>query len=221
MTKYVLNGISLDVPEEIQTAPIRKMLEKGWYEIEEVRAIRAHLLSTDSVLELGGGIGYLAAFCAQLVGANRVTTVEANPILLPVIEETLSNCGLADVNILHGVAVEKICGKTENFYISDAFWSGTRKKSEDNNYKKIVAPALALKELIKISKPTILIVDIEGAEEDFFYSELPSELRLIIIELHPSHYPSNSIKNLFLRLFDQGFIYETKGSHGAVVVFKR
>ena len=221
MAQYTLNSITIDVPDRIHTPVIRRMLEKGWYEIEEVRAINAHLLSTDTVLELGGGIGYLAAICSQIVGAKRVTTVEANPDLLRVIGRNLANCGSEDAKIIHGVAVEKRCNEAEDFYIPEAFWSGTLKQQNENDDKKISVPTLALSELFEMSQPTFLIVDVEGEEESFFYSRLPAELRVIIIELHPNRYPQSSVRDLFMRLFDQGFVYDTMGSHGAVVVFKR
>ena len=81
--------------------------------------------------------------------------------------------------------------------------------------------AVVLKDLIKKRSPTILLVDVEGAEEDFFHSKLPSELRIVIIELHPKKYPQQAVENRFIRVFDQGFTYETGGSNGAVVVVKR
>ena len=221
MATYKLNGAILSVPDAILTPTIRKMLEKGWYEIEEFRAIKAHLRKSDIVLELGGGVGYLAVICAQIVGAKNVTTVEANPILLPVIEKNLSNNKMKDVNLLHGVAVEKSIYEIEDFYLSDDFWSATHKNRDRKLYNKVEVPSVAVDRLLIKIQPTFLIIDVEGSEEDFFYSKLPEEVRIIILELHSKRYSQQTIRDVFVRLFDQNFTYQTKGSNGDVVVFER
>jgi FkbM family methyltransferase len=221
MAIYKINGANLDVPDAILTPTISKMLEKGWYEVEEFRAIKAHLCGSDIVLELGSGVGYLAVICAQIVGAKNVTTVEANPALLPVIKNNLSNNEMADVTLIHGVASSQSSSGKEYFNIPDSFWSATKKRLNKVSSRQIEVPALIVDTLLTQIQPTVLIVDVEGAEEDFFYSPLPKHLRLIVLELHPDHYSQETIRGLFIRLFDQGFCYQTQGSNGAVVVFKR
>jgi FkbM family methyltransferase len=221
MTEYILNGIILEVPEDLQTQTIKRMLEKGWYEIEELRAIRAHLQVSDIVLELGGGLGYLSSFCAQTVAPEKVTTVEANPALVPIIKKTLSRNGANDATVLHGIALENPKSKKADFYISGAFWSGTNKQSIEVDEKATSIRVFPFSELLRKHEPTFIIMDIEGSEEDFFFAKLPNKLRVIVIELHPSRYSSTGIKGIFLRLSEQGFVYETMGSHGAIVVFRR
>lgn len=221
MTEYTLTGVVLDVPEKLQTPTLKRMLEKGWYEIEEIRAIRAHLQSSDVVLELGGGVGYLSSFCAQTVGPENVTTVEANPEMISIIEKNLSLNKFKGVTVLQGIAVETSKCEKEDFYLSDAFWSGTKVQPLEGVQKAISLKVISLAELFDRREPTFLIMDIEGSEVDFFYAKLPEKIRLIIIELHPSRCSPLAIKGIFFRLFEQGFVYETTGSHGAIVVFKR
>lgn len=221
MAQFELNGRKLYVPDEILTPSIRRMFEKGWYEIEEFKAIKAHLVGTDSVLELGSGVGYLATICSDIVGSEQVTTVEANPDMIPIIQHNLGVAGHSNTKVINGVAVETQRGETEEFYVPPAFWASSRKKREGTGHKQVSVPSFALRTLIDEVSPTVLIVDVEGAEDEFFFFDLPSELRLVIIELHPVHYPQSAINALFLRLLGQGFGYEVNGSHGAVVVFKR
>lgn len=55
MPAYTLGDLLISLPEKMLTPSIRRMLDKGWYEIEEAKALRAHLRDGDRVLELGGG----------------------------------------------------------------------------------------------------------------------------------------------------------------------
>lgn len=221
MAVFTINGIHLTVPETLLTPTIERMLEKGWYEVEEYRALKAHLLPGDSVLELGSGIGYLASVCARTVGARNVTTVEANPDLLAIIERNLAANGAQEVTLLHGVVVAGPKATDATFHVSDAFWSATHKQVQDAGATRITVPALDFESLLETCQPTVLIADVEGAEEDFFQAPLPPDLRLIIVELHPHHYAPSTVRALFSRLHDQDFTYHTKGSSGSVIVFAR
>jgi FkbM family methyltransferase len=221
MTVYTINGISLDVPDVMLTPMIQKMLEKGWYEVEEAKAVKIHLRKSDSVLELGSGVGYLAILCARIVGAKNVTTIEANPALLPLIRRNASNNHMEEITLLHGLAVAQSASGKEPFYIPEDFWAGTQKHLDITSSQKIEVPTLNVDDMLAKIEPTILISDVEGAEGDFFYTQLPESLRLVILELHPKHCSQENIRDIFIRLFSQGFCYQTQGSSGAVVVFER
>lgn len=222
MAVFEINGTTLDVPEAMLTPAIRRMLEKGWYEGEEYRALSAHLATRDRVLELGSGIGYLATICGLTVGAQNVTTVEANPELQPVIQGNFARNGVADITLIHGVAVAALSGEgDEDFHVPPAFWAAARNSTAPGLSKRIEVPGIAVDSLLDRIRPTVLIVDVEGAEEDFFQTPLPNEVRVIVMELHPECYGQQAVTNLFQRLFGLGFGYQVKGSSGAVVVFVR
>lgn len=221
MPSFDLSGIRITLPDTMLTPTIRRMLEKGWYENEEAKALKAHLRADDSVLELGGGAGFLATLCARKVGAANVVTVEANPDMLPVIRQNLADNGQAAATVIHGSVFATSDCDTAAFFVPEAFWAATSKTTGATASRRITVPVLLLDDLLKTYRPTVLIVDVEGAEEDYFLSALPLQLRLIVMELHPDRYPPESIRALFMRLAAQDFTYQPKGSHGSVVVFTR
>lgn len=213
--------IKFFLPDSLLTPTIREMLENGWYEVEEANAVQALLRPGDKVLELGGGAGFLAALCGRKVGAANVVTVEANPKMIPLIKRNLAANGQSAITVVHGAVLASPERSTATFFVTKAFWAAASKKPTALASEQITVPALALDSLLERYNPSVLIVDVEGAEEDFFLTLLPENLRLIIIELHPENYPPKTIRSIFARLADQQFTYETKGSHGPVVVFAR
>lgn len=221
MPAYTLGDLLILLPEKMLTPSIRRMLDKGWYEIEEAKALRAHLRDGDRVLELGGGAGFLAALSASRVGAKNVTTVEANPEMVPIIEGNLARNGQADATIIHGVVSEEPKQSAVDFFVPEDFWAATAINTNQSRKRVISVPSVQLSDLLERYQPTVLIVDVEGAERDYFINGLPSGVRLIVIELHPDQYERWVIGEMFSRLAQQGFIYQPRGSHGAVVVFEK
>lgn len=222
MPNFSISGLSLTLPASLLTAPIQRMLEKGWYEVEERKALEANLRSDDCVLELGGGAGLLAAFSARLVGADRVTTVEANPKMLPVIQNNLAQNDYSAVKVRHGMVLEQPQEKEAAFYVPESFWAASQDTcAMDSSWLSISVPVIPLETLLNEEQPTVLVVDVEGAEASYFFSDLPNSLRLIIVELHPQKYSGHAIRALFNRLDKQDFVFQPTGSHGAVVCFEK
>lgn len=222
MTTFSLSGLELSLPEALLTEPIKNMIDNGWYEIEEMRALRAHLRSDDTFLEIGGGMGYIAALCARTISAERVTTVEPNPEMIPTLRKNLADNGFDAAAVLHAVVVPEITAQTETFYLPHSFWAASVSEiGMEGAYQAVTVPAISLADLLEEKQPTVLMVDAEGAEAEFFKSNLPDVLRLIVLELHPDKYPLSAIREIFQRLDHNGFVYQPKGSQGAVVCFER
>lgn len=222
MSTFSLNGLKMTLPDALMTAPIRKMIDNGWYEIDEMKALKLNLLPDDRFLEVGGGMGYIAALSARRVGASQVTTVEANPEMVPIIRQNLVANGFPEVDIRHGVVVAEKTQEYAEFFLPRSFWAASlNPKGLNGSPKSIQVPTLSMTELIEEIQPTFLMIDVEGAESDFFMSQLPAALRVIVLELHQDKYPRHVIRDIFRRLDQQDFIYQPKGSHGAVVCFER
>jgi protein-L-isoaspartate O-methyltransferase len=102
MAEYEIDGLRLEVPEAVLNDRIHAKLASGGYEAHEAQAAAMRLKPRHRVLELGAGIGYIASVCARVVGPENVTTVEANPVMLPVIRANLARNGFGAVTLLHG-----------------------------------------------------------------------------------------------------------------------
>jgi tRNA G37 N-methylase Trm5 len=82
-------------------------LRDGTYEADEANAAERCVKEGFRVLELGAGIGYVTAICARRTAPENVLAVEANPALIPVIEDNLARNGAQDVTVLHGAVVAR------------------------------------------------------------------------------------------------------------------
>ena len=89
--KYVLpriesttiDGIHLDISSFCPR--VRNRILMG-YEEPEKRMCQEFLTSTDSVLEIGGAIGFIGLFCQTKLGLRNYITVEANPETVKVLK---------------------------------------------------------------------------------------------------------------------------------------
>jgi FkbM family methyltransferase len=221
MSAYEAFGIQITFPEEVLTPVIRKMLEKGWYEVEEANAIRHNLRDGDRVLEIGGGVGFLATLCSSIIGSENVITVDANPRSIPIIQKNLQDNAHSKAKVIHGAVIESPKDKVVDFFIPESFWSAALTEPEGQFISRVSVPILDFNDLINKYQPTVLIIDVEGEERNYFRLDIPSRTRLIILELHPKKYPAIIIGDIFQRLAAQRFFYQPRGSHGAVVVFEK
>ncbi|MEP4311010.1 MAG: hypothetical protein ABJ364_14805 [Lentilitoribacter sp.] len=70
--------------------------------------------------------------------------------------------------------------------------------------------------------PTVLLMDIEGAEWEFFRHADLSGIRLIVVELHHHIYHRPGMRAIREEyLVDQGFAEDREASGGGVFVFRR
>lgn len=221
MPVFEVDGVSLEVPDAELGPGLRYALGTGLYEHTEAHALTSHLKSGDRVLDLGAGCGYLAILAAGFVGPERVTAVEPNPALLPVIAGNVARNGLAPLTVLHGAAVPGEGGGQVPLFRREGFWSGSTAHGKSGLRDAIEVPALGIGALFASIRPTVLVADIEGAEGGLFDAGLPQPLRLAVIELHPAHYGARGIAGIFDAFARSGFAYCPVGSRGRTVVFSR
>ncbi|MBY0397947.1 MAG: FkbM family methyltransferase, partial [Thermoleophilia bacterium] len=92
-------GIKVPFVPSIVTPKIERPMRRGRYEGGEAKALRKVLRPGDRVLELGAGVGLLSTISAMVKGVERVTAVEANPGLIPLIRETHRLNGIRTVDL--------------------------------------------------------------------------------------------------------------------------
>lgn len=229
MPVFNVDGVALEVPEDLLGPGLRYALQSGRYEHAEAHALTSHLKSGDRVLDLGAGCGYLTILAAGFVGPQRVTAVEPNPALVPVIAGNVARNGLAEVTLLHGAAVPGAEGGHVRLRLREGFWSGStvsggnsgHSAGHEAGHRTVEVPALGIADLLAASRPTVLVVDIEGAEDGLFVDGLPAHVRLAVVELHPARYGAPGIAGLFDAFARSGFAYCPAGSRGRTVVFTR
>ena len=222
MAEYEIDGLTLDVPDALINDRIAAKLASGKYEGQEAAAARMRLREGTRVLELGAGIGYIATLCARVAGPANVTTVEANPAMLPVIRANLDRNGAGAVTLLHGaVTGRRDDGDAIAFDGARTFWAGHIADEESASDRLVEVPALGLDALLDMARPQLVIMDIEGAEEHLFDAPWPDYVRSVIMELHPGRYPDTVIQRIVDCMSASGLTYDPGPSRGRILCFRR
>ncbi|MEM7076839.1 MAG: FkbM family methyltransferase [Pseudomonadota bacterium] len=220
MARFTVNGIALDVPDALLTPRIEDKLTRGTYEADERRAAVMRLRPGMRVLELGAGLGFIAASCAQVTGAENVTVIEANPTLLPVLRDTFARNGQAGIRLIHGAVTGEAAGEPDiGFSAGGAFWAG--RIADRDGQETVAVPRLAIGDLFDLCRPELVVMDIEGAEEHLFDTPWPACVSVVVMELHPKRYPDRAIKRMIDCLSASGLTYDPGPSVGRVLCLRR
>ena len=193
------HGVLLPVKHGLVSPGIAREIYFGDYEAKEIEIISRRLAADDVVLEVGAGLGYLSAYCARHIGAERVFTYEANPELIPLIRETHARNGVAPTLINALLATGE--GERE-FHLEDDFWASSAHRSGG---RSITVRQLDLDTELARVRPSFLIVDIEGGEAEFFAGAGLSTVRKICVETHPDVLGDRVLSEMFAGLVAKGF----------------
>jgi FkbM family methyltransferase len=174
-----IEGIRLRVGRHMSRR-VERAISQGGYERDELRLIKLVISPSDTVLEVGAGIGLVSAFCAKSLGSERVFSFEANPDLEPCIRETYA---LNDVEpTLEMCAIRAVGGRVTLFRSRHLFSSSLIQRSP--RAVPIEVPGKALSYVVEKIRPTLLIVDVEGAESELFVGAQLPGISKVVIELH-------------------------------------
>jgi FkbM family methyltransferase len=218
MHEFRLNGVDLAVPSGLATPAILGKLADGTYEEDEARSADRCVRDGFRVLELGAGIGYVTALCAQRTGPGNVLSVEANPDLLPVIEANLARNGLSGVSVMHGAVTGPVDeGATAEFAVSDGFTGS----SLTGKGRGVTVPLVSVHDLIRAHKPHVVLMDVEGAEAEMFGRPWKCPLRFCVMELHPRKYQPRVVKRIVDFMSRMDMTYDPVTSRGKVLGFRK
>ena len=213
-------GLSIPLDRDVLTPRLIKALKNQGYENKEADAITNLVRPHDVVMELGGGIGYISSLAAKSCHKGEVHSFEANPHLIPFIKRVHAANDLTNVHVNNALLGPQPGSTT--FYArrnllasSMARMDGTDIISEEQ-----VEIRDARSESQRI-KPTILICDIEGAEQMVIPLLDLSTVRSAVIELHPQWIGADGVRAVFQAMMDAGLVYAARRSVAKVVCFKR
>lgn len=214
--RFKLNSITLEVPYAALTQAIWHAIQHGYYEGSERDALKYAIRPGDGIVEIGGGLGYISALVSRNFQASRITTVEADEMLIPIIHRTHALNGI-DATVYHAAATE--LGQPVTFYRQSAFWASSTVPLPGS--KSVTVPGIALQRLIDEGNPDVLIADVEGAEKSLFRNLKRRQLRHVVVEVHKPNIGIDGIRACFDDLHDAGFAYDPDGSAGTNIVFSR
>ena len=220
MESIEFQGLKVPVDPDILFGGILRRVRTGRYERHEINAGLSLVKPDDRVLDIGAGIGLTGSVMSRVGGAAAVMSVEANPKLVPQIEELHHANGIDNVEVVNAALGHEASGSV-SFYLREMFWSSSL-DGERDFVEKVQIPRRDFNKLVRDFAPTLIMCDIEGGELDLFdeRAELDT-VRAIVLELHPDRTPKAGIHKLFTALLDKGFCYSCDLSFKNVVAFDR
>ena len=174
MTSVQLRGVQIPLQDRFSEV-IRASLANGSYESAEAGILEGLLEDGDRVLELGTGLGFLAAYCAKRLSSSAVLTVEADPEQEASVRATFAANDVSPGLLFAAVSAD---GGPRTLRRHQNLWSTRAVIGETD-----LVRGVALGELIREHRPTVLVIDIEGGESDLAPTSLVG-VRAILVECH-------------------------------------
>lgn len=184
-----------------------KRLNAARYEGDEIRGALAVVNSSDRVLELGAGLGIVGAVVALNCKPVELRSFEANPNMIPVINELYATNDLTDrISVTNRVLwagpdrPEKV-----TFYLGASFLGSSLSEEGSRKREEINVETQDFSSVSKDFSPTVLICDIEGGELELLRHAPLDGLRAIVMEFHPGVYDRTGMQECKQILRDAGF----------------
>lgn len=213
-----IHGVRVAIDHDLVSPKIVAELRSGSYELPESRQIDGIVQPGERVVELGGGLGLISTKVALTGRAAHVAAFEANPRLIPLIERThaLNRVG---VTVTNAVVTPRAEAATVPFYLRKDFWASSL-SPEPYGYESVIeVPTVSFAEMLRLHRPTMLIVDIEGGEEALFQNVPLTGVRKVYIELHQNVIGRVGMKRVFDFFSSHDFHYDQWHSAYGVVLF--
>ncbi len=217
-SEFVYAGVKIPLKATKELWKLRKVIFLGEYEAPELSALKDLIKPNDIVLELGAGVGVVSTFIAlHLNNPANLHSFEANPSILKSIE-AVAGANNVSFNVKN-CAVAMADGELE-FFFDDHFESSSMINRE-RGAKASKVPAVAFSNVLAALQPTVVVIDVEGAERELLDIQFPDSVRVICGEVHPHIIGDTAISKIFANLFAQGFDYHVDMSDGRGISFSR
>lgn len=204
MNEISLEGLRFDVSK---LPPLgRNRLLNGGYEAHEKEMCRQYLEPHDSVLEIGGAIGFIGLFCQKKIGIKNYYIIEANPRTIDALRMNYRLNGL-EAKVWNYALAQQEC--RVELEVGGNFWENSiiGRRQPGLERVTIAVPGSPFPVLLERmpSRVNTLIIDVEGAEQYIDFSQMPDDINKIIIELHPQIIGPEETYNIVAQLVRKGF----------------
>ncbi|MDX0630158.1 FkbM family methyltransferase [Sinorhizobium medicae] len=174
-------GVKLIAADERVPPYLQDLMYREVYEDTERNILLKILKPSARVLEIGTGVGFIAALAAAICGQDNVSTYEANSSLASLIRDNSRLNQLEPHLVLKAVTSD---GRTVSFHQAENVISSSIFD------RKIVGHTIEV-ESVKFShildrhRPDVLIMDVEGAEDELLRIPGFGSVQHIPVELQP------------------------------------
>jgi FkbM family methyltransferase len=222
LTIYRIHGLELELDDAMLPDIVRRALSRGWYERDEVEILRAALRPGDRVVELGAGLGVTSMVAAGTLGAEAVSSFEANPALLPVIRANAARNGF-DLAVQNRVLLPSaaVVGRPMvTLDVGGAFWASSV-VAKDTALRPVEVETGALEAELARHRASVLVMDIEGLEVEVLELADLSALRALVFEIHYDRAGRERTDAAVIGLLDRGFRLDFQRSSRGVLLAER
>ena len=222
-----VGGFEVFADEERYSSAILGAFSRNDYEGRERDILKEIIRPDDCILEIGTAVGVVTMTAASAVGAERVATYEANPMILSDARRNFVHNSLSEIKAYNAVLKNRATwgGPSEHvdFYISRDFWSSRMgAKATDIDIVEVVqVPTLCLEEAITLHQANFLICDIEGGEAELLLEADLSSLNTILIETHYWAIGKAKTSALIRKLVADGFDIDLDWTGHHVTLLRR
>ena len=216
-------GVRVPDDPEVIKPRTRRLLRSGAYETKEADAVRRLVKRGETVLEAGGGIGFMSSHLIRNCKAARVVSFEANPRMIPFIRRVHEATGVEGAEVRNALLSPE-GGPPLPFYVREEFDASSLDPDRPANIPVTAVedvPRAVLGEVFDEVRPDVLVCDIEGAEADLVPHMPLDGLRLAVLELHPQWIGKAGVRAVFDAMAAAGLTYFPKASQAKVVAFRR
>jgi len=200
-----LNGVHIETDFPCISDYMKERITEGRYEVDETKTIPQMVQKGESVLEIGGGIGYLSSLVFKTGNCRDLVVIEAHPELIPAIHANHSINGVSAL-VIHGIPGPIDSHADCDFYMSEDFWESSTVSSGGESIKSIKVPCIDIQKVIMQKKITFLICDIEGDEQHLFSWLNLSGIRAVVVEVHPEKIGKEGVEKVKKMIVQQGFV---------------
>ncbi|MEM7268239.1 MAG: FkbM family methyltransferase, partial [Pseudomonadota bacterium] len=157
-TAASLKGINVPASPFMNPTRISRINE-GRYEHEEIEGALSVVNESDRILELGAGIGLVGAICAANAKPERILSYEANPSLLPFINELYEMNGVDDRIEVRNQLV--VAGpdrpETMTFHVHRSFLGSSLTPARPSATHPVEIPTVSFEAVREEISPTIIV----------------------------------------------------------------
>jgi len=214
------HGLSVPVSQAHMPLPILMQIVDDAYEKPELLAAEGMIKDGDRVVELGTGLGIVSGLISRMATGVSIRSFEANPTLLPHIADLHQRNDIDTVSVTHAMLEPDPQADTRTFHTHQYFSEGSIYQTEMSG-DAIDIPVMDLNKVIADFQPTMLVCDIEGAEEIVIPNCDMSTLRAIVLEVHPKVMSRAGMKNIYDACLGAGLYPRVELSTEQVVAFER
>ncbi|MGJ5617626.1 FkbM family methyltransferase [Sulfitobacter sp. MF3-043] len=168
------------------------------YEVPEIDGLLGLVSPGDRILELGVGIGIVSSLAAKKFPDVTIRSYEANPALIDPIRDLHGRNGVTSIDLRNAVLVNgEVKDSHRDFFIHESFAASSLVEPIGEVKSVVSVPTVSFQSVLSEFSPDVLVLDIEGGEEELLSNVDLKGIRVLVIELHPKVILRQGIKKIY------------------------